>query len=147
MPEDYSNSFEVNVTPKAVFIALTEQIDLWWTAASNEAREINDRLRVEFGDNTFKVMKVIESNPEKLLIWLVTEAHIGHEELIKKDEWVGTKIQWTIHSVENGSRIEIIHQGLTSQMECWNACIGGWDHFLGSLQAFLNYGKGTPFNA
>lgn len=145
MPKDYSNIFVVNATPKLAFKAITEQIDLWWTTASNKAEVVNDELRVEFGGDTFKVMRVASVYPEKSLIWEVMEAYIGHEELTNKNEWVGTKIQWTIHPVEKGSQIEFVHQGLTSQMECWNACISGWDYFLGSLQTFLNSGKGTPF--
>jgi len=144
MQEDYSNVFVANVEPKLVFKAITEQIDLWWTTATNEAKEIDDKLRVEFGGDTFKVMRITNAYPGKSLTWEVTEAHIGHEELIKKDEWVGTKIHWFIRSEKNGSQVEFVHQGLTSQMECWGVCSKGWDYFLGSLKAFLNSGKGSP---
>jgi hypothetical protein len=146
MLEDYSNTFETNAEPKFVFKALTEQIDLWWTTSTNKAKKVNDELKVEFGNNTFKLMRVVSVYPDQSLAWQVIEAHINHEELNNKNEWVGTIIRWTIHSIDNGSQIEFVHKGLTTKMECWGICSNGWDYFLGSLKAFLNSGKGTPYN-
>lgn len=145
MRQDYSYSFAVTATPEMVFKAITEQINLWWTTATNEPKTANDPLRVEFGSDTFKVMNILEARPEKLLVWQVTEAHISHEELIEKDEWVGTTIHWAIHSRGSDCQIDFRHQGLTSEMECWDVCSNGWSFFLGSLKEFLDTGKGMPF--
>ena len=90
--DHYTKTLHVNANPEKAFSAITEEIDKWWTITSNKARNINDPLRVEFGDNTYKVMRIRESLPGKSLKWEVIEAHIGHETFSKKDEWVGTQL-------------------------------------------------------
>ncbi len=145
MNNDYIYTLATTATPATVFAAITENVDQWWTNTANSAKEIDELMKVEFGDNTYKVMKVIESIPNQSLVWHVIEAHIGHEELEKKDEWVGTTIHWKITPQAQGSEISISHQGLNESMECWEVCSNGWNYFLGSLGAFLNTGNGTPF--
>ena len=141
---DYTKELEVNTKPHLVFKAITCQIDKWWTIHSNKAASLNDNLTVKFGETTIKEMKITEVKENESLVWEVTKAHIDIKELSKKDEWVGTKIKWTISPTESGSKISFIHQGLTPLFECYDACEGGWNYFLDSLKSFLNTGKGTP---
>lgn len=145
MSYDYTSTFEVSAPPEQVFRAITEQIDLWWTTKSNQAKTVNDRLRVEFIGDTFKEIEITDAIPANLLTWNVLGAHLGHEELEKKDEWVNTEIRWEINPTNNGSSITLQHRGLTPELECWDVCNHGWNHFLGSLKALLDTGKGTPY--
>lgn len=141
---NYTKEFNTSVIPQIVFKAITTEIDKWWTIHSNKAVMLNENLTVRFGNTTIKEMKITEVNENKNLTWEVTKAHIDIKELSKKDEWVGTKIKWTIFPTESGSKISFIHEGLTPLFECYDACEGGWNYFLDSLKSFLNTGKGTP---
>lgn len=146
MLENYSKSVDVTATPEKVYKAITEQIDRWWTTKTNQATVVNDHLRVEFEGKGFAAMKVIKAIPNQSLTWEVLDACMGHKEQTKKDEWVGSYIQWLIQPQDNGCRIEMVHQGLTSELECWDVCFKGWNYFLGSLKSFLDTGEGTPFS-
>lgn len=143
--ESYSTEINVTATPETVFKAITSEIDKWWTTSSNEALVVGDKLEVRFGKTTYKVMSVTKSSPNEAIDWKVEEANIGHEGLFKKNEWVGTTINWTIEGSSNGSNIFFTHTGLVPSFECYDVCQGGWNYFLMSLKNFLNTGKGTPF--
>ena len=140
----YSKEILVSANPEAVYNAITKQIDKWWTTSSTEALEVGDILTVRFGETTFKIMSVINAIPNQILEWNIKEANIDHEDFSKKDEWVGTEIKWEIEKTTEGSKIIFTHEGLVPTFECYDACQGGWNYFLGSLKDFLNTGKGTP---
>ncbi len=141
---DYSKQLQVNVSPNSVFEAITAEIDKWWTIHSNIANKLSSKLCVRFGETTVKEILVTEIDKNKKLTWKVTKAFIDIEELTKKDEWVGTEIKWEIISTQQGSRINFIHEGLTPEFQCYNACEGGWNYFLESLKNYLEKGKGNP---
>ena len=141
---NYYIEFSASSTPESVYNAIILEIDKWWTTSSNEAKHVGDILNVRFGGTTYKRMKVIRAIPNELLEWSVKEANIDHEGFTKKDEWVGTTIKWKIEESDAGSKIKFTHEGLVPAFECYEACQGGWNYFLGSLKDFLNTGKGTP---
>jgi hypothetical protein len=64
--------------------------------------------------------------------------------LTNKAEWVGTKLIWTITAADQRTTLTFLHQGLNENFECYNLCEADWDYFIGSLQYYLETGKGTP---
>lgn len=145
--KSYSKAIKVQATPNAIFRAITEQFDKWWTVHSNKATTIGDTLTVRFGENTIKEFLVTELKENKVLKWEVIRAFIDIPQLSKKDEWVGTSIEWRINALGKVNEIEFTHEGLVPEFECYEACEGGWNYFLESLRQFLNEGKGTPHKA
>jgi len=57
---------------------------------------------------------------------------------------VGTTLIWTLSPAGQGTTLTFLHKGLNQSFQCYNVCESGWDHFLASLQLYLETGKGTP---
>ena len=144
LDQSYTSEFRVSALPEAVYTAITEEIDRWWTTASNRAQKIGDTLTVEFGNSSRKVMTVTQAVPGELIVWNVTEAVINIKGVSKKDEWVGTNIHWRIEESGQGSKISFMHEGLVPTFDCYDVCEEAWTYFLGSLREYLNGGQGKP---
>ncbi len=147
MDKSYSTEIKISVRPEAVYQALTNRIDKWWTESANEARQVGDKLVVRFEKATCWQMIVLEASKNQLLIWQVLEANHDLDKIARKDEWKDTSIQWRIETTEVGSKLILTHQGLVPTLQCFEICQSGWDYFLGSLKSFLETGKGYPFKA
>jgi hypothetical protein len=52
---------------------------------------------------------------------------------------------WTLSTADQNTTVTFLHEGLNQNFECYTLCEAGWDQFLGSLQAYLETGEGTPF--
>ncbi|MCU0715477.1 MAG: SRPBCC domain-containing protein [Pirellula sp.] len=130
-----------------VFGALTTQSGLraWWTSACDSRSENGDEFVVRF-DNTFKVMQITRLVPCSAVQWHVLDSYLDIPDLRKKDEWIGTTICMNlVEESDLRTRFVLEHVGLTSNIECFEICSGGWAHFLASLKEFVETGKGRPF--
>jgi len=144
--KDYQKSITVSNTAAKVYSAITEHIPDWWSDDfSGAAAHKGDQYSIAFGQ-TKKTFEIIEAVPDQQVIWLCLKAHIDMEVLTKKDEWVGTKLIWTIGSDgANSSTLTMLHEGLNKSFECYDVCEPAWDYFMASIQAFLTTGTGTPY--
>ena len=60
-------------------------------------------------------------------------------------DWVGTRPTFTITPVDDdASELRFRHHGLTPELDCIEMCTRGWDHFLVSLRAYVEVGRGSP---
>lgn len=141
----YESIFDAPI--ERVYSALTSQSGLraWWTQECEAGSEAGDQIVVRFG-NTYKTMQVDLLGPRSEVRWRVLDSFLDVPDLVKRDEWIGTTICMNL-TEEPGSRTRFVleHVGLTSNIECYELCSGGWAHFLASLKAFVETGKGTPF--
>ena len=131
--------------PNAVYEALTtpEGLRGWWTQTCDVATGLG-KSTFRFND-TYKVMQVEALEPEREVRWKCVEAHLEAPGVKKTDEWVGTQIVFKLSPEGAGkTRLALEHHGLTPALECFEICQGGWDHFLSSLQSFVETGRGTP---
>ncbi|XZE35457.1 SRPBCC family protein [Pirellulaceae bacterium SH501] len=132
-----------------VYRALTTQFGLraWWTSDCECGIEEGDEVVVRF-DNTFKLMQIIRLVPCSEVQWRVLDSFLDVPGLSKKDEWIGTTIGMSlVEESDLRTRFVLEHVGLTSSIECYEICSGGWAHFLESLKEFVETGKGRPFQA
>ena len=144
--KDYQKSITVNNTPAEVYTAITTQITDWWSDDfSGASAQRGDQCNIAFG-KTKKTFGIAEVIPYQKVVWLCLKAHIDMEDLKKKDEWIGTRIIWTINPNESGSILTMQHEGLNENKECYNVCEPAWDYFMASIQSFLMTGKGTPYH-
>ena len=141
----YSTEILISAKPDSVYKAITRDIDKWWTALSNQALQVGDKLAVRFEKTTSWVMTVSEAFPNRSLVWKVVEANHDLEDLTKKDEWKETTIKWEIAENKTGSKVTLTHHGLLPALECFEICQAGWGYFLGSLKDYLETGKGYPY--
>lgn len=60
-------------------------------------------------------------------------------------DWQGTQVSFKLSPTHEGTRLDFAHTGWRAKSKVYEMCIGGWDHFMNSLVAYLETGKGTPF--
>ncbi len=90
------------------------------------------------------------NSPEPLLIHVEeatrpTSVHWTVTECTFEPDWVGTRPTFTITPVEDdASELEFVHQGLTSELECMDMCVSGWNHYIASLRDYVETGRGSP---
>lgn len=143
----YQQSFIVNANPGTVYAALTtpEGLRGWWTQDCDVVTEVGGTNQFRFGRN-HKDMRIERLEPDREVRWLCTDAHIA--QLTHKDEWVGTQLVFhlTPAEKEEHTRLDFEHIGLVPAFECYELCSNGWRYFLGSLQQFVESGRGTPYD-
>jgi hypothetical protein len=133
MAKDFTMSFVVDQSPKEVFNAVLNVRGWWQGLYSEDIKGKTDKLNEEFvfraGDGAHHTtQKLIEVIPDKKVVWLVTMSNLTFIE--KKDEWKGTKIIFDISKKGNKTQLQFTHQGLTPEIECYEACSGAWSMYL-----------------
>jgi uncharacterized protein YndB with AHSA1/START domain len=141
---DYRREITVNAPVERLFdaIATRDGVRGWWTPLVSGSSDRGGTLRLEFeGMDEHIDLSVVVSRRPTEVEWSVVE----HTSL---DEWAGTKIRFEVSPAgDDGSRLAFQHVGLSPKLECYDHCEAGWDHFLDSLVAFVERGKGAPFRA
>ncbi|MFZ6780827.1 SRPBCC family protein [Undibacterium sp. Ji83W] len=145
--KNYQQSLSIKASPAAVYAALTtiEGLRAWWTQDCEGGVAVGDTLEFRFSA-CYKDMRIEELQPDNKVRWLCTRAHIVAESISRADEWVDTHIVFSISDAGLGETLlDLEHIGLLPSLQCFTLCQNGWQHFLASLQQFLETGTGTPF--
>ncbi len=145
--DNYQQSFTLKATPAKVYAAIStlEGIQGWWTQDCTGSTHEGASLHIRFG-GTHKDLRIEQLEPNQSVRWLCTAAHINHESLTRKDEWVGTQMVFRLTPETNGyTRVDFEHIGLVPSFECYDLCNNGWNYFLKSLHAYVEQGQGTPY--
>jgi uncharacterized protein YndB with AHSA1/START domain len=135
---DYTATALFESPPDAVFDALTTPASLtgWWMDASGSGLD-GGALTFRWGAEGALVMRVDTAEPAKLVEWTTLASE-------PVDDWVGTTVRFEISATETGgSRLAFRHIGLTQQLECFDMCRQGWDHYLPSLVGYVDRGQGN----
>ena len=140
--QDYTATILVKATANKAFQCIN-QVTAWWTEnIVGSSEKLNDVFTTHFGE-TFVTMKIVESVPDKKLVWNVADCYLHW--LADKKEWKGTQIVFEISAEGDSTRIQFTHIGLEPQVECYDMCVKGWDqYFKGSLAKLINEGTGLP---
>jgi len=141
--QDYRISFAVNTAVTEVFSRINS-VSEWWTEdMEGSSQKVDDEFTVHFDDIHVSTQKLIEVIPDKKVVWLVTKSKLNF--IKDKSEWTGTKISFDLSNHDEETLINFTHFGLVPQVECYNACVEGWDYYIkGSLFKLLTEGKGMP---
>ena len=141
--QDYNASITVAATAKEVFKNINS-VSTWWTEdLEGSSRNLHDEFTVRFGEVHVSKQKLVEVIQDRKVVWLVTDSRLNFIE--DKHEWTNTKISFEISNHDAKTQINFTHVGLVPQVECYHACVQGWDHYIkGSLLKLLTEGKGTP---
>jgi hypothetical protein len=138
--DDYSYEMRVHVPLPRIIDALTEGavISAWWTAVTGSERH-GDEVRLFIGDQAPFVFFTVEHAPGTgEVTWSVTDCAV-------MADWVGTKPSFAVQPGDDGTcTIQFRHVGLSPVLECFDQCRAGWNHFMPSLQEFLETGVGRP---
>lgn len=114
----------------------------WWTPLVSGTMRRGALLTLRFGglEETIR-FRVEERRAPAAVRWLC----LGHDSL---EEWAGTRLWFTVRSHgRTRSSLEMLHEGLVPSLACYASCRSGWDHFLASLSAWAETGRGEPFGA
>ncbi len=121
----------------AVYRALTtpEGLAAWWTDDTRGDGEPGGELEFRFGEVGGFDMKVLEAQPADRVLWEVIDG---------PEEWIGTRISWTLRTDGDFTIILFAHEGWREPVEFMNHCSTKWATFLLSLKSLLETGKGAP---
>ncbi len=141
--KDYAVSITVDATAKEAFNSVNK-VSEWWTEnLEGSSKKLNNEFTVRFGDVHVSTQKLVEVIPDKKVVWLVTDSHLNFVE--NKQEWTGSKIVFEIVEKNNKTQITFTHQGLTPEVECFDACSNAWGPYIKeSLFNLIKTGKGNP---
>src|SRR5690349_6938612 len=101
---NYQHSFVAKASPTDIYAALTTSAGLrgWWTQGYEGETKVGNVIQFRFGD-TRKEMRIEQLDANHSVSWLCTYAHINHDRLTRKDEWVGTQIVFRLTDEGKGN--------------------------------------------
>ncbi len=139
--ENFTYSF-TSSKPSEEIYKLLLNIEQWWSGVYEETiTGKSDKIEDEFsfkagGGAHYTKQKLVELIPNKKIVWIVTESDLSF--LNEPGEWKNTKISFEISKEENDkTRVTFTHDGLTPEIECYNACSSGWTSYLKNLEKKL----------
>ena len=131
--KNFTVTLVVDQSPEEVFDAIRDVRSWWFGYYSEDIKGDTEKLNDEFsfragGGAHYSKQKLIEVIPNKKVVWLITESELSFLE--KKDEWTGPKIIFDISIKDNNTQLTFIHEGLTPDIECYNACAPAWSQYI-----------------
>jgi uncharacterized protein YndB with AHSA1/START domain len=140
----YSAQITIDAPRQRIFTALTtlEGLTGWWASTADGSGSAGGKIVLGFKGVDEKVtMRVDKAEPSGTVAWTC----LGH---IGLPDWEGTKIIFTLGERNEATTVlGFQHLGLVPELECYEQCHAGWEHFLSSLRAYAEHGLGKPFSA
>jgi uncharacterized protein YndB with AHSA1/START domain len=140
---DFTTSFTVDQPPDVVFAAITN-VRGWWSGdVEGETNAPGATFTYRHDDVHYSKQRIAELAPGRRVVWHVEDARLNFTS--DPDEWVGTDIIFEIIPREGGTEVRFTHQGLISELECYESCSGAWAYFVSDcLQRLITTGAGQP---
>jgi hypothetical protein len=141
--QHFTTAFLVDKTPDEIFNAINN-VRGWWKAdIAGDSSRLDDEFVARFGDVHYSRHKLVEVVPDQKVVWLTVDAALTFVE--DKGEWIGTTISFEILPKDGQYEVRFTQQGLTPQLECYNACSNAWMGYVqDSLRELIVTGKGLP---
>jgi hypothetical protein len=142
--EGFTQVLELPMKPDDVLALFTSAagVSRWWGPSVGDGH-VGGTLTVSFGHFGANAVRVLEAGPTRV-VWepVVPEgqAPTGHTK-----EWLGTQIELIVEPAPDGAQLTFRHVGMTSALQCYDACADAWTYFLASIKALASTGKGTPY--
>ncbi|WP_349407503.1 SRPBCC domain-containing protein [Pseudalkalibacillus sp. SCS-8] len=151
MPNDFRTELTVEAPRDALYKAIYTEDGVrgWWTRFADIGEQEGTKSTFRFPAAGFYVItRTEELTLNEQVIWKVVESKhpesSGFEDL---EDWTGTTIRFQIEPAgDNQSKLVFVHEGLTPQLECYDACERGWGHYIHSLKSYVETGEGSPYD-
>lgn len=139
---NYQTAITVDATPHEAFRCINN-VTKWWTEnLEGASQHEGDEFTVRFGDVHYSKQRLVEVIPDKKVVWLITESQLNF--IKNREEWTNTRIEFTITSENNSTRVQFTQIGLVPEIECYDACSNAWSQYMQSLYNLITKGKGKP---
>ena len=131
--KNFTATLVVDQTPEEVFNAV-RNVRGWWSGYYSEeikgdSKELNDEFSFRAGEGVhYSKQKLVEVVPNKKMVWMITDSELSFLE--KKDEWTGTKVIFDISTKGDKTQLVFTHDGLTPEVECYDACAPAWSQYI-----------------
>jgi len=137
---NFTSTFFVNQKPLDVFNAINN-VRAWWQGEiEGNTEKVDDEFSYQMKDVHFSEQKIVESIPNKKVVWLITDSKLKFQ---NPTEWTGTKIVFDISEINNKTQVRFTHFGLVPGFECYNNCSWAWGELMQqSLHSLITTGKG-----
>lgn len=140
---DFTTTLTVSKTPVEVFNAINNVRAWWSTSLEGSSAKLHDEFLYRYKDMHASRQKLVEVIPGKKVVWLVSDSMLSF--VSHTNEWDGTRISFDIAEKNGKTEVVFTHHGLTPASECFEACSGGWSHYVHqSLLPLINEGQGNP---
>jgi uncharacterized protein YndB with AHSA1/START domain len=110
----------------------------WWSKDCSIPREVGGEANLKFdkgGTIVRMKFRVDAIDPKGTVKWTC----IGHD----MPTWIGTSLNWSVVPSGSGVEVKLDHAGWQGTPPA--AVAEGWSHFLKSMKAFLETGRGEPW--
>lgn len=140
--KDFQTTITVPQTPRDVYDAINN-VPGWWGNIEGCSKNVGDEFTYRHGDMHSSKHRITESIPGKKVVWLTVKSELNF--VADKGEWNGSTITFEISEQDGQTALTFTQQGLTPELECYNACSGAWTFYVNeSLQQLLTTGQGQP---
>ena len=130
-------------SPKKVFDAICNVRGWWSENLKGKTDKLGAKFTYQYKDIHSSTQKITEFVPNKKIVWHVLDSQLNF--IKEKDEWNGTDIIFEITKKDGKTKLRFTHVGLTPEVECFEACYGGWGFFVKkSLKSLIIKGEGKP---
>jgi hypothetical protein len=138
---NFSSTFIINQKPLDVFNAINNVRGWWQGEIVGNTEKVDDEFSYQMKDVHFSKQKIIESIPNKKVVWLITDSKL---KFVNQTEWTGTRIVFDISEINGKTQVRFTHIGLVPEFECYGNCSWAWGELIQqSLHSLIATGKGT----
>ena len=145
---NYTVKITCPLSLERIYDAITKHMSDWWTPMSAPFLKVGDIAKTDFGGEAYWVFESTTLKHPSLIELTCLESNFLHPTMggrHTREEWLNTTLKFELQKDQNGTVIHFTHIGLTPELECYEICKGGWDHYIiGSLSRYLNGKNATP---
>ncbi|HKE90402.1 MAG TPA: SRPBCC domain-containing protein [Gemmatimonadales bacterium] len=140
---NYTTTFTVDQTPRAVFDAINHVRGWWSGVIAGDTDKLGAEFTYRVPDIHYSRLRIVEFVPGKRVVWHVLDSDISYTK--DRTEWNDTSIIFDIVAKEGRTVLQFTHVGLVPADECYDSCSDAWRSLInGSLRQLIVTGEDQP---